>query len=236
MKVKPSPVGRFVEADPIPDRADDPDRTRKLLCALAGLGACHDLIPMLAAFGGLKLSADDRRFIEGPLVVHGHAWIDQVPKWMGPQAKTERIEIVLGQRKGIVGPTELAAVIMPATYEAPLQHDTVEMYLWAAAHAMGRHDNKPPVEFWNKVHEHGEPMPDDDWYLERSGRCWQTYWPLADEIRRKVIAHARPLEALPDFKKEKAPAVAIPPTPRIVRGTEDAKGAPAIAAGQYRLF
>jgi hypothetical protein len=208
------------------------ERTRKLLAALAGLGCMADLIPMLAAFGGIEISADDRRFVTGPIVVHGNAWMDSVPKWLIPQIQAERTEIVFGLRPGPVGPSELTAVMMPAMHEHPMQHDTADMYLWAAAHAVARHKGAAPIEIW-RLCCGDDLMPQDSAYFDRGGRHYQTYWPLADEIRRKVDGAYRGLHP---GKLEELGAILADTRPAKKSVTEKQKRKLAAMSNQLSLF
>jgi hypothetical protein len=169
------------------------DKSKRLLSMLAGMGAGGTLVAVLASMGGLKLSLEDRRFLEGPIVVHGNAWQHDVPKWMFPQIVGERAEIVLGLRPPTmtVGPTEIAAVMMPATFEAPFaRSEIVDLYMWATCNAAAIHYRRPIKHYWQNVLGGDRPIEDKDVVL-RGGRLWETYWPLANEIRRKVEGHAK---------------------------------------------
>jgi len=135
------------------------------------------------AFG--KLSADDRRFLTGPICIHDGGWGDTLPKWMIEQAGAERVEIVLGKAPWIIGPTELAAVMYGAMMTAPRGADLTDLYLWATTQAAARHYGKPVAEYWQQL-DH-RPIADSD-VLERSGRLWHDYQALAHEARRKTIA------------------------------------------------
>lgn len=148
---------------------------------------------MVEAFDIVPLSANDRRFINGPIVVHsqgGYTAAD-LPEWMVPQIRAERMEIILGlQPDMIVGPTEITAVMHAATYEAPLNRETGEIYVWAGAHAMAKHKNCTPEEMWTKLYP-DEPMITHDMVIRRGGRLFMHYRELAQEIRRKVDRNAK---------------------------------------------
>lgn len=178
-----------------------------LLALLAGMGAIPGLIPALAEMSGLALSADERRYLEGPIVLHAAGgWEADVPGWMFHQVRAERVEIVLGRSPLTVGPTELAAVMMPATYEAPLPHDLCELYLWGAVHAYARHAGTDPAERWAALDHH--PVTDRD--MLPGGRLRHAYEPLAASIRRRVIALAPAAGRAGTPARERG---AVPPAP-----------------------
>jgi hypothetical protein len=187
-------------------------REAAALALLADIGGGAIAGAMVAVFGrDLGLSVDDCRFVSGPLIVHQNGWTDIVPKWMASQVIAERVEIVLGDAPGIVGPTEIAAVMMPATFQQPLRYDSHELYLWASVTAVARHTKRPIAEVWSALGH--RPIADAE-IIERGGRLWHSYQSLADEIRRKVIAHQRLLErngqaAAPEPAKAELPSLPL---------------------------
>ncbi|MCG5238404.1 hypothetical protein ACIU1J_32165 [Azospirillum doebereinerae] len=179
-----------------------------LLALLAQLGCPRGLVSLLAELGGATLTADARRYLEGPLVVHAAGgWENDLPDWMPAQVRAERVDIVLGGAAWIVGPTEIAAVMYAATCAAPLAHGYAELYLWGTVHAMVRHSGRSAADLWAMLG--GQPVTDRD-VCERGGRLWHLYQPLAETIRRRVIAHCKPLE--PGMGR-RPPDTAPPPTP-----------------------
>lgn len=159
-----------------------------LLSAMAGMGMDSGAMAVLREFaqehGAVReLTADERRFLDGPVVVHESPWRDTLPGWMPAQAKAERAEILLGGAPGIVGPTEIAAVMYPRTFESPMPHDMAELYLWASTKAAARHFDRTLDDLWKSLG--GQRIEDRD-VLEPAGRLYYTYRDLAHEIRRKV--------------------------------------------------
>jgi hypothetical protein len=188
----------------------------ELLALLAGeLGGAGIVGPLISVFGrDMGLSIDDCRFVSGPLIVHRNGWADIVPKWMAGQAIAERVEIVLGGAPGIVGPTEIAAVMMPASHQAPFAHDLFELYMWATTHAAARHYKKPVAHYWKELGM--RPIEDRD-VLDRRGRLWHTYQGLASEIRRKVTAMGRSRERTGQTEAPEPPRRELPPLPLLER-------------------
>lgn len=170
----------------------DPPASRDavpLLALLAQIGAARGLLPLLAEFGGFTLTADDRRFLDGPAVVHSAGgWHEDIPAWLFDQLRAERVEIVLGGAPWIVGPTELTAVMYSAVCEAPLDGDHADLYLWASTNAVARHRGCPSGDLWAAL---GYPPIPDSAVITRGGRLWPVYQPLAEAVRRRVIHHAR---------------------------------------------
>lgn len=204
------------------------DRLRKMLAAIAMVGLDRAAVAMLAEFGGVEISLDDRRFLQGPLIVHESPWRETLPRWMIQQAMAERAEIVFGQRAGLVGPTELAAVMYPAMMDAPPHHETADLYCWATAHACSRHYGKPLAAIWKSLG--CDPIPDSQ-VIERNGRLYQPYNSLALDIRRKVVAAA------------KARGIGKKPLParrEVVDGDASAAGAetpaPVVETAQFTFF
>lgn len=160
------------------------DANAKMLSVLAGVGLPGSIVSTLLEMGGAKMSLDDGRFLRGPIIVHKNEWMQDIPKWMFDQVRSERTEIALGRLKMPVGPTEIACVMYPATMAAPLQHDVTELYLWASTNASARHYGKPVAEYWQKLGR--EPITDDE-VIRPDGRLFHQYSGLAREIRHKVI-------------------------------------------------
>lgn len=207
--------------------AEERERISKILVALASMA------PSLAAafvesFDIVPLSAVEKRYINGPVIVHaqgGYTHMD-LPEWMVPQIRVERLEIILGlQPDMIVGPTEMAAVMHAATYEAPLQREIGELYLWAGAHAMARHKNCTPEEMWMKLYP-DEPMITHDKVIRRGGRLFMHYQELAHEIRRKVDRNAKRntdidrIKAIPAFFRGDIPPPIREAPPPVVLAAE----------------
>lgn len=185
-------LGGPVEAEPGQER-----RLLGLLALMVGMGLSNDVCGVLAEMGGLDLGkADERRWLLGPVVVHAAGgWEKDLPKWMRERAIAERWEIVSGRWPGhIVGPTELAAVMYAATMVAPMRSEYAELYCWAVGHAMHQHEPKRFPTPYSAQKGNGW-IVEDKAVIERGGRYWDTYWPLAQEIRRKVAAACKAGEA-----------------------------------------
>jgi hypothetical protein len=189
-----------------------------MIAMLGGIGLDPRWLGALGGFAGLFASEDDRAFLEGPVVVHQSPWTETLPKWMPEQVRWERSEIVFGLApKGlIVGPTEIAAVMYPRTFESPMRSELADLYLWAGVEASCRNFKKATAQMWADMNT--KPIETAE-VLQPYSRLWGIYQPLAHEIRRKVIAHAklnRRTEYLADKVKHGDRKRRVEPRPEVV--------------------
>lgn len=168
------------------------DRERKFdeaLVAATELGIMPRslLAAVTTAFTPERLSADERRFLEGPFVVHQSAWNETRPKWLEDIAAGERVAIALGCAPAgmIIGPAELAMVMYGASLDAPMRSDCADLYMWATCNAVAKRDNKPVAEVFADVGM--KPIEDEQVLGGGYSQIAHTYRELAHEIRRKVI-------------------------------------------------
>lgn len=156
-----------------------------MAAAALGLVPASIVAAVTEAFTPERLTLDERRFLRGPLIVHQNGWTDTLPTWLADAARAERIGIVFGQTpQFIVGPAEIAAVMYPATLQAPMYHDHADLYIWATVSADAKRKN---VEVAARFIELGWTPIHDDEVLARGGRLHETYRRLAEDIRRRVI-------------------------------------------------
>ena len=128
------------------------DSTLGIMKAFAMIGAPASLTTVLMEFGGIELSQEQRRYLNGPVIQHKSAWADMTPKWMFNQVAGDRLQVILqeiedGKKEGWkVSPTELATALYPATMDSPIRHEYAQIYLWASTQACAKHFNKS-IEF-----------------------------------------------------------------------------------------
>ncbi|MGI9485301.1 MAG: hypothetical protein ACR2RF_05345 [Geminicoccaceae bacterium] len=171
-----------------------PESTKNQLQALAMVGAPKDLIVAMVDFAGIKLCADHRRFLTGPVVQHRNGWQDTTPPWLYDAIPAERLAIVLddhahGREGSKVGPAELAAVLYPASMEAPMHHWSAEIYLWACGHAQAAKKGVPADEIRKVV-----DFVQDGEVIDPAGSLHHDYRHVANDIRRRVIRHQKERE------------------------------------------
>jgi hypothetical protein len=167
------------------ENPSEKERAARMLSVLASMGMARSAIAALAEFAEIELGTDDRRFLEGPIILHQSPWNDTLPEWVAPQVAAERAEVVLKQRRMPVGSTEIMAVMYGAMLDAPRPHNTAELYLWASAKAAARHFKRDIAEIWKTLNM--APIADSE-VIEPSGLLYHDYSALAAEIRRKVIS------------------------------------------------
>ena len=191
------------------ENVTEQERAARMLCVLASMGMARSAIAVLAEFAGIELKPDDRRFLEGPIILHQSLWNDTLPGWVAPQVAAERAEIVLKRLAMPVGPTEVMAVMYGAMLDAPRPHNTSELYLWASANAAARHYKRDIGEIWRLLDM--APIVDSE-VIEPSGRLHHDYTSLVAEIRRKVIAAQKRRE--PKLRKPKMAPPQLLPAPK----------------------
>lgn len=168
-----------------------PDNHAGLLLALAQAGAGAEMLSAMANLSGITLRADHQHFLAGPIVQHGNDWQSTTPDWLYRAIPAERLAIVLDDhahdRDGWqVGPAEIAAVLYPATMEAPLHHWATEIYLWASGSAKAAEDGVAVDELRKQV-----AFVDDAQILAPTGSFHRHYRDLVTDIRRRVIRSAK---------------------------------------------
>ena len=171
-----------------------PESTKNQLKALAMVGAPKDLIAAMVDLAGIKLCADHRHFLTGPVVQHRNGWQETTPPWLYVAIPAERLSIVLddhahGREGTTVGHAELATVLYPASMEAPLHHWAAEVYLWACGHAQAAKKGVPTDEIRKVV----DFVHDSD-VLDPAGRYYHDYRHITGDIRRRVIRHQKERE------------------------------------------
>lgn len=203
-----------------------------MMAAALGVMPRSVLVAVTEVFTPDRLTLDERRFLAGPLVVHQCGWTDTLPAWLHDAVSAERIGIVFGETpQYIVGPAEIAAVMYPATLEAPMRHYYADLYIWASAHAHAKRKGIDPAEFFKTLNM--TPIRDDD-VLRPGGRLYETYRELAHDMRRRVIAHqtTRDREVKRQTKTEKAHSMAV----EHQKETSEPATRPVVVAEQMMLF
>ena len=181
-----------------PATPDDLARVAPMLSFMSSMeGSSRFASALLEAFNLVKLDAETRAWLEGPVVVHSTStWSIEhgdTPRWMLDRIPAERLEIVMGQHPGmIVGPCEIAAVMQSAIHTAPLTMQGNGLYLWATARALQHRtheDGTPnPLSVEEAERMLGSRLPQDAEILSAAGMYHQDYRSLCAEIRRKVAA------------------------------------------------
>ncbi|MBD1862372.1 MULTISPECIES: hypothetical protein [Trichocoleus] len=158
-------------------------KSREILRLLMQVGA-RDIVAAYLEIGGFH--HQHIRYLMGPTVLHRSPWADTLPNWLPEAIHRDRFESILSEHdEGLVGnlatPTEVMAYMYPATMDAPMQRDWVEVYLWAGNDVLTRHNRLPEGKtFW----EHVDNSPISYHQIKND------YEQLARDIRRKVVQAA----------------------------------------------
>lgn len=179
---------------------------------------------LLAVFSPGRLSLDDRRFLDGPFIVHESPWNATRPAWMAEIAGGERVAIALGQAPlgMIIGPAELAMVMYGRTLDAPLGYRMTDLYVWASANAVAKWKQKTVEQVFSELDM--KPVTDAQ-VLQPRGMLHNDYWSLAHDVRRKVIA-AQTLNERAAHRRDKADAKLQKPARPVVASMFDLFGEP----------
>ena len=130
-----------------------------------------------------SLSAPDRRYLFGPIVVADPSWGETLPKWLRLAVQAARLSQVLAREKELASEEEVVAYLYTASLRAPLDHDLATIYLVLSARVMARWGQlESPAEFWTRI---GHEKPEMSLYQERLLRQ------LRGDIRRSVEKHSR---------------------------------------------
>lgn len=160
--------------------------TKAMFLLLAELDMNKEVTAALLELSDLELW--HIRYIAGPVIVHRGAWSDCIPPWIFRAIAIDRLKLIFDELDiGIVGklatPAEIVAVMMPASYEAPMKSRWSDVYLWACNEAMVAHNRlKDGVK--------------DTWELigcrpVQYKSIKDDYEELARDIRSKVVEAAR---------------------------------------------
>ena len=179
-------------------RAEDRRRLSSLLTALASVGLGNPQLTGLLEFGLGSLTAEERHWCIGPLVIQDNAWASSLPDWLAIQARRERPSWLAREYahevpRGLVGPAELVSVMYPACMEAPLRGEAAELYLWAGCHATAVERGSSFEQVAGEL-EHGYVswrVPRDDAVFDEAGALLRAYRVLSQEIRRSVARGSR---------------------------------------------
>ena len=153
--------------------------TQSLLNVMIKAGMSPRAISGLLEFTGVR--KDHRHYFGAPVISSESQWKDMIPGWLKRAVYQERFEIIcreyrkneIGFRAGI---TEALAVLMPASMEAPLDHEWANIYVWCGKEAGIRYQGKSEEHF-KDICDFAELGNDEKRNLDR----------LLMDIRSKVI-------------------------------------------------
>lgn len=142
----------------------------------------------MAAVAGRKLLVEQRRYLEGPIIVGSSSWTD-TPEWLRraiPKARLRQVLLELAGRaqfEGLATPEEVAAYLMAASFDAPLSRDAAEVYFSVAGQVVVQYGLVESFAAFSEM-------------LDGAARELSAYQqsevlrPLARRIRQSVAGHA----------------------------------------------
>lgn len=127
------------------------------------------------------------RYQAGPVIIHQSPWAESLPKWVIPAIYSDRAELIAQEAKhGQVGElatlTEVMAYMYPATMDAPLTYEWVQVYLYCGQTALAKHNKLPKGKtFAEVITGNDQPLQLDDYITS------QFLIPLQRDIRCRVV-------------------------------------------------
>jgi len=157
----------------------------------------------LIQFSGLKLSEKDEAFLQGPLLFFESedderpAWDHRRRRlsanvWMLDQVSDERFQIITKQTSWIIGPSEIALLLMGAMAEDPNPPELFELYLWSLVKLKIRRYGHEEAKLWKLLKR--KAVTDAD-VLRKGGRLHATYESLATYMRDRITGGVAEREA-----------------------------------------
>jgi hypothetical protein len=146
----------------------------------------------LAEDQNLTFTAEQRRYLSGPIVLHNPGWADTVPKWLTAAIPAARVEQVTAETAGeiecnLATLEEVCAYLYTASLVFPLNRDHAAIYLWATGQVLSRQGRVTSIEsvfeMLGEIGVHGQTLTD---YQEH-----EVLGVLQRDIRRSVARHAQ---------------------------------------------
>ena len=137
------------------------------------------------------LTAEQRRYLSGPLVLHNESWADTLPDWLRqviPAARTAQVmaETTDEVEPGLATLEEVCAYLYTASLAFPLHRDYAEVYVWATAQVLARQGRAASVEaVFEMLGEAGARFQS----LTADQEC-EVLRMLQRDIRRSVVRHS----------------------------------------------
>ena len=127
------------------------DRQLKMLMALIDIGMGISYLGCLIKLFPVNL--EQYRYLNGPIVMHKSGWGSYpTPTWVQDAIVKERLEIIFeelkagdGEGNGMASKAEVMQAIIPASQDAPLNHDDYKVFAYAARATIERHYESPEM-------------------------------------------------------------------------------------------
>ena len=140
----------------------------------------------------LPFTAEQRRYLNGPLVLHNPGWAHCVPDWLTsaiPAARLAQVQAEVEDEtvRNLATLEEVCAYLYTASLAFPLDRDHAAIYLWATGQVLSRQGRVTSIEsvfeMLGETGVHGQTLTN---YQEHEVLCV-----LQRDIRRSVARHAR---------------------------------------------
>ena len=161
------------------------EHTLELITAFAQLDPNPQITSVMMEF--VEIPKPLVRYQAGPVIIHQSAWAETLPGWIIPAVYADRAELIEQEVKaGIVGElatlTEVLAYMYPATMDAPLAYEWVQIYLYAGQAALTKHNKIPDGKTFAQVVTGKDELLELDDYIRT-----QFLIPLQRNIRSRVV-------------------------------------------------
>jgi hypothetical protein len=146
----------------------------------------------LAEHQTISLTAEQGRYLSGPIVLHNPGWADTVPEWLTAAIPAARLAQVMAEaasetERGLATLEEVCAYLYTASLAFPLDRDHAAIYLWVTAQALSRQGRVPSIEsvfeMLGEIGTHDQILTA---YQEHEVLCV-----LRRDIRRSVTRYVR---------------------------------------------
>lgn len=168
-----------------PQNQPVPDSFKVMTNLLLLNGANKEVIAAMLEIA--QFSIHHVRWLTRPVIVHQSLWMETLPKWLIEAIYLDRLERIFQEHEtGEIGvlatPAEVLACMYPATMEAPLHSDWVNVYLWVGNEVFSKHQRLQETSLWQLL---GEDRP------VKFESIKSDFEQLAKDIRRKVVEAAK---------------------------------------------
>lgn len=159
--------------------------TRTLMVELLRMDIKREVI--IALLEMVPVKSAHIQYLAGPIIVHKSPWAETSPPWLLKAVVIDRLETIFaeyhaGVVKQLATSSEILAYMMPATMDAPMQRDWVDVYTWAGNETLIKHKRLNDGQtFWDLT---GEKAVAFDMVKHN-------YETLARDIREKVVDLAK---------------------------------------------
>ena len=160
--------------------------SQQMMVLMMEMGINPEVIAALLEISAVSIN--HIRWLAGPIVVQESEWSHTLPYWLRKAIYRDRLEQIFTEiEAGKVGklatPAEVMACIYPASLDAPMYRDWVDVYLWCGNEVFPKHKRLPKGKtFWQVV---GQDPP------IKFSSIKQDYHQIAKDIRLKVVQQAQ---------------------------------------------